>query len=88
MITLTDNFLIRTHAELDLTTQAAVEAFIAEEKPDYLFLAAGAYRQLGDSGRHALCRRLAVQESGRHRARIKCYRATTVRFQRHTSNLS
>ncbi len=34
------NFLTRTHAELDLTNQAAVEAFVATEKPDYVFLAA------------------------------------------------
>ena len=34
------NFLTRTHAELDLTDQAAVEAFFAAEKPDYVFLAA------------------------------------------------
>lgn len=34
------NLLIRTHAELDLTDQAAVEAFFAQEKPDYVFLAA------------------------------------------------
>jgi GDP-L-fucose synthase len=34
------NFLTRTHAELDLTNQAAVEAFFAQEKPDYVFLAA------------------------------------------------
>ncbi len=30
----------RTHAELDLTNQAAVEAFFNSEKPDYVFLAA------------------------------------------------
>lgn len=30
----------RTHAELDLTDQAAVEAFFASERPDYVFLAA------------------------------------------------
>jgi len=35
-----ENFLTRTHAELDLTSQAAVEAFFAAEKPDYVFLAA------------------------------------------------
>jgi GDP-L-fucose synthase len=35
-----DNFVTRTHAELDLASQAAVEAFFAEEKPDYVFLAA------------------------------------------------
>jgi len=34
------NFVIRTHAELDLTSQTAVEAFFAAEKPDYVFLAA------------------------------------------------
>jgi GDP-L-fucose synthase len=32
--------LTRTHAELDLTNQAAVAAFFAAEKPDYVFLAA------------------------------------------------
>ena len=35
-----ENFITRTHAELDLTSQAAVEAFFAAEKPDYVFLAA------------------------------------------------
>ena len=35
-----ENFVTRTHAELDLTSQAAVEAFFATEKPDYVFLAA------------------------------------------------
>ena len=34
------NILTRTHAELDLLDQAAVNAFMAAEKPDYLFLAA------------------------------------------------
>jgi GDP-L-fucose synthase len=34
------NFLTRTHAELDLTSQAEVEAFFESEKPDYVFLAA------------------------------------------------
>jgi len=33
-------FVTRTHAELDLTSQAAVDAFFAAEKPDYVFLAA------------------------------------------------
>jgi GDP-L-fucose synthase len=32
------NFVTRTHAELDLTSQAAVDAFFADEKPDYVFL--------------------------------------------------
>ena len=34
------NIITRTHAELDLTRQAAVEQFFAEEKPEYVFLAA------------------------------------------------
>jgi GDP-L-fucose synthase len=34
------NLLTRSHAELDLTDQVAVEAFFATEKPDYVFLAA------------------------------------------------
>jgi GDP-L-fucose synthase len=34
------NFLLRTHGELDLTDQAAVGAFFAAEKPEYVFLAA------------------------------------------------
>lgn len=34
------NILTRTHAELDLTRQANVETFFAEEKPDYVILAA------------------------------------------------
>jgi GDP-L-fucose synthase len=35
-----ENFATRTHAELDLASQAAVEAFFVTEKPDYVFLAA------------------------------------------------
>ena len=35
-----NNIITRTHAELDLCRQADVEAFFAEEKPKYVFLAA------------------------------------------------
>jgi GDP-L-fucose synthase len=35
-----DRIVTRTHAELNLTNQAAVNAFFAEEKPDQVFLAA------------------------------------------------
>ncbi|NVZ72992.1 GDP-L-fucose synthase family protein [Pseudomonas costantinii] len=35
------NFVTRTHAELDLTQQAAVDAFFAAEKPEIVYLAAG-----------------------------------------------
>ena len=34
------NLLTRTRAELDLTDQAAVRAFFAAERPEYVFLAA------------------------------------------------
>ena len=34
------NVITRTHAELDLLNQAAVHAFLAAEKPDYIFIAA------------------------------------------------
>ena len=34
------NIVVRTHGELDLTRQEAVERFFAEEKPEYVFLAA------------------------------------------------
>ena len=34
------NLVTRSHAELDLTNQAAVQAFFAEEKPDQVYLAA------------------------------------------------
>lgn len=34
------NIITRTHRELDLCRQEAVETFFAEEKPDYVFLAA------------------------------------------------
>ena len=34
------NFITKTHKELDLTDQVSVARFFAEEKPDYVFLAA------------------------------------------------
>lgn len=34
------NLLLRTHAELDLTSQSATSAFFKAERPDYVFLAA------------------------------------------------
>jgi GDP-L-fucose synthase len=34
------NILVRTHAELDLLDQAATHAFLATEKPDFIFIAA------------------------------------------------
>lgn len=34
------NLVLRTHSELDLTCQAAVDGFFAEQRPEYVFLAA------------------------------------------------
>jgi len=34
------NILTRTHAELDLLNQAATQAFLVQEKPDFIFIAA------------------------------------------------
>ena len=36
-----DNLILRTHNELDLTCQAAVDEFFATQKPDYVFMPAG-----------------------------------------------
>ena len=35
-----DNLVLRSHRELDLSDSAAVKAFFAEEKPEYVFVAA------------------------------------------------
>ena len=35
-----NNIVVRTHDELDLTNQAAVDSFFEKERPDYVFLAA------------------------------------------------
>src|SRR5712692_1762977 len=35
-----ENLVLRTHAELDLADQGAVKRFFAEERPEYVFLAA------------------------------------------------
>ena len=34
------NFVLKTHGELDLTNQRAVEEFFLQERPEYVFLAA------------------------------------------------
>ena len=42
-----NNLVLRTHKDLDLTRQADVEAFFAEEKPEYVFLAAAKVGGIG-----------------------------------------
>lgn len=41
------NLLLRTHAELDLTEQQAVQQFFSDERPDYVFLAAAKVGGIG-----------------------------------------
>ncbi len=41
------NIITRTHAELDLTRQAEVEAFFGQERPEYVFLAAAKVGGIG-----------------------------------------
>jgi len=41
------NVITRTHSELDLTNQAAVNAFFASEKPEYVFLSAAKVGGIG-----------------------------------------
>lgn len=41
------NLVTRTHADLDLTRQADVERFFADEKPEYVFLAAAKVGGIG-----------------------------------------
>jgi len=42
-----ENVVTRTHAELDLTRQAEVEAFFTAERPEYVFLAAAKVGGIG-----------------------------------------
>lgn len=66
-----NNLITRTHAELDLIDQKASEVFFADEKPDYVFLAAA---KVG--GIHAnnvypaefICDNLAIQTNVIHQA--------------------
>lgn len=44
-----ENIIVRTHKELDLCRQAEVEKFFAEEKPEYVFLAAAKVGGIGAS---------------------------------------
>ena len=47
-----NNIITRSHKELDLTRQDQVEAFFAEEKPDYVFLAAAKVGGIIANSRH------------------------------------
>jgi GDP-L-fucose synthase len=47
-----DNIIIKTHKELDLIDQDAVERFFSEKKPDYVFLAAAKVGGIGANSRY------------------------------------
>jgi len=47
-----DNIITRTHKELDLIDQAAVECFFSENKLDYVFLAAAKVGGIGANSRY------------------------------------
>ena len=47
-----DNIITKTHKELDLTDQQAVECFFSENKPDYVFLAAAKVGGIGANSRY------------------------------------
>jgi GDP-L-fucose synthase len=46
------NIITRTHKELDLMDQAAVECFFSENKPDYVFLAAAKVGGIGANSQY------------------------------------
>ena len=46
------NIITRTHRELDLIDQAAVDCFFSENKPDYVFLAAAKVGGIGANSRY------------------------------------
>ena len=47
-----ENIITRTHSQLDLTDQRAVEEFFASEKPEYVFLAAAKVGGIGANAAH------------------------------------
>lgn len=49
---LRDNLILRTHAELDLTDQRAVQEFFEQERPAYVYLAAARVGGILDNAEH------------------------------------
>lgn len=65
------NVITRTHAEVDLTRQAEVEAFFATEKPDYVILAAAKVGGIGANSTYPadfLYQNLAIAQNVIHAA--------------------
>ena len=49
------NLVLRTHAELDLRRQEAVEQFFAAERPEYVFVAAAKVGGIAGENSGAVC---------------------------------
>src|SRR5690349_19021505 len=67
------NILTKTHAELDLTDQAATETFFAHARPDYVFLAAARVGGIFANNRYPavfIHENLAIQSNVIHAAYI------------------
>ena len=65
------NLLFRTHAELDLTQQKAVETFFHQERPEYCFLAAAKVGGIGANSTYPadfIYQNLAIQTNIIHSA--------------------
>jgi len=65
------NLLFRTHAELDLTQQRAVEAFFHQERPEFCFLAAAKVGGIGANNAYPadfIYQNLAIQTNIIHSA--------------------
>ena len=71
------NLLTRTHAELDLTDQRAVHALLAEQRPDYIFIAAakvGGIQANNEQRAEFLYQNLMIEANlihGAHRAGVQ-----------------
>ncbi len=67
------NLLTRTRAELDLTNQQAVHAFLAEQRPDYIFVAAakvGGIQANNDNRAEFLYQNLMIEANLIHGAHL------------------
>lgn len=69
-----ENLILRTHSELDLTNQAAVESLFATEKPDYVFMAAAKVGGIHSNNTYRgefIYRNLMIQSNIIHQAYLR-----------------
>ena len=75
------NFLLRTHEELDLLDQNAVNKFFATEKPDYVFLAAARVGGINANNTYRgqfIYENLIIQNNAIHSAHIAGVKKTII----------